>query len=423
MAKGIHRLSVRQVETAKSKRPDVACYLPDGGSLYLRVRGAAKSWAYRYRERGGGRQRELGLGSFPAVGLAEARDKADGLRKQHKLGVDVAGERKAERKRERGIPTFRQAVEEYIEWRTQQPGKGKLEGSSLAEWEATLRLHAKKLDPYRIDQITAQDVAATLMSVWKTNTSAQRILNRVEQVLARSIALRYRTDNPASWDIQQHLLGHGAEGGEGHAALPWQEIPAFMERVRAEPGPVARALEFIILAAARAGEVCGESKGRRQKPMMAATEIDRDRRLWIVPASRMKAGVEHRIPLSDRALEIVDEVLALNPKRAYLVPRLLKSLAPDATLHGMRATFKSWAEENGYGSDPRLVEFALAHSLPDKTEASYNRVTRVEERRAVMQRWADHCDGRDVGATIDYRQDSNRGSRNELGGRDSMHAQ
>jgi integrase len=269
----------------------------------------------------------------------------------------------------------------------------------LVEWVTTLRLHAAKLNSMRVDQIQPEDVASALKAVWATNRSAPRILNRIEQVFARTIALRYRADNPASWDIQQHLLGHGAERGEGHAALPWQQVPEFMERLRAETGAAARMLEFIILTGVRLSEAAGERKTFRSKPMLSAAEIDQA--TWTIPASRMKAGIEHRVPLSDRALEILEEALTLKPMHAYKVPQLAKRLAAGAaTVHGFRATFKSWVEENGYGSDPRLIEFALAHSLPDKVEASYNRVTRVEERRALMQRWADFCAGIDQGAKV-----------------------
>jgi hypothetical protein len=182
--------------------------------------------------------------------------------------------------------------------------------------------------------------------------------------------------------------------------MAWQDIPAFMERLRAEPGKFARALEFTILTAARIGEVMGNGIAARSKPPMAIEEVDFSKRLWTVPASRTKVGKLHIVPLPDRALEIAVEAAGTLKVHSMALAPLLKRLGAQVTIHGFRATFRSWAEEAGYGSDPRLVEFALAHSLPDKVEASYNRVTRVEERRVLMQRWADFCAGVAVDAKV-----------------------
>lgn len=391
--KGIHRLSARQVETTRHDgKHSYARYLPDGGSLYLRIRpNQGRSWVYKYRHKGSRKLHEVGLGSFPAVSLAEARRRADQAREEHKTGVDPIDKRREADAVARGIPTFGAAVAEYIEWRVRQTGKGKLEGSSLVEWRTTLRLHAADLNEMRVDQIRPEDIEAALKAVWAKNKSAPRILNRVEQVFARQIALRFRSDNPAVWDIQQHLLGHGAESGEGHKALPWQEVPVFMKRLRAETGPAARTLEFIILTASRAGQVIGN----RDNAPMPWSEVDVERRLWTISDERMKGDKLHIVPLSDRALELLGQPGDGKVLKGSLsaLGALVKKLGAKSTVHGFRSSFKSWSEENGWGNDPRLAEFALAHSLPDKVEASYNRVTRVEERRRLMQRWADYCAG------------------------------
>jgi integrase len=417
---GIHKLSARRVETAKhDPKHKGATYVPDGGSLYLRItRSGSRAWVFRYRERGGKRTlRELGLGAFPVVSLAEARAAADALRKQHKTGQDPLAERRAATQRRRSIPTFAERTEEYIKWRKGLPATArspkKLAGSSLKEWETTLRLHVlPTLGPLPIDQIDGDDVAEAFGEVWHRNASAGRILNRVEQIFERAVARELRPDNPARWALQKHILGPAGEGGEGHASLPWRQVPEFIARLRADGSPAARAVEFTILTAARAGEVIGSRD--RGKSALTWQEIDPSARLWTIPAARMKARAQHVVPLSGRALELLDKprepgaevftfpthydrVLADQLVRmGVTVPRHGADGAEESvpiTLHGFRASFRSWAEENGYGSDPRLIEFALAHKLPERVEASYIRVTRVEERRAVMEHWAKFASG------------------------------
>jgi integrase len=423
---GIHKLTARKCETAKpDPRHRYSTYLPDGGSLYLRIaRAGSKSWAFRYRERGGKRTlRELGLGGFPGVSLAEARIKADALRKQHREQADPLAHRRAAEARRRSVPTFAERAAEYIEWRKALPPTARspkrLAGSSLTEWETTLRLHVlPTLGPMPIDQIDGNDVAEALGEVWRTNASAGRILNRVEQIFERAIARELRApDNPARLTLQRHILGPAGEGGGlGHAALPWPEVPAFTARLRGESGISARAVEFVILTAARTSEVIG-SRSTRGKPPLTWAEIDAAARLWTIPAARMKARAEHVVPLSEAAMALLerlpqagspaaevfqfpggrhDAVLSDQLDRMGVTVLRRGSTGTEEvpiTMHGFRASFKSWAEENGYGSDPRLIEFALAHKLPDRVEASYSRVTRVEERRVVMERWARFADG------------------------------
>jgi integrase len=432
---GIHKLTARKVETAR-RNPELrsdksATLLPDGGSLYLRItKSGRKTWVFRYREHGGLRTlREMGLGAYPAVGLGEARTRAGALRKQHQDRADPLAHRRAAEARHQQVPTFEERAAEYIEWRKALPPTAKspkrLAGSSLREWETTLRLHVLPgLGPLPIDQIDGDDVAEALGDVWRANASANRILNRVEQVFERAVARELRADNPARWALQKHILGPAGEGGTGHAALPWREVPAFMARLRADDSVAARAIEFAILTAARTGEVIG-SRGRGKPPLTWA-EIDAAGpagpagapAMWTVPATRMKARAEHWVPLSRAALALLARLAADCGEvggEVFRFPTRYDSVLADQldrlgvtvpqrdadgmlqhvpiTMHGFRASFKSWAEENGFGSDPRLIEFALAHKLPDRVEAAYSRVTRVEERRAVMERWGRFCEG------------------------------
>jgi integrase len=384
MAKGIQKLTARQVETAKPReRPYL---IPDGGSLYLRVApSGSRSWVYRFRDRNR-KLHELGLGSYTAVGLAEARQRAHKYRTAHKQGNDPLGSR---------TPTFERLALDYIE--LLGTGAKPLSGSSLIEWSSTLRRHVfPSLGAARVDRITAKMVETALRPAWEENASAKRILDRVKKVLDRAVALGYRTDNPAAWALQQHLLGKAAaKTGKHHAAHPWREMPELMAKLRSTEGVEARALEFLILAGSpRAAQVIGSRKKGREIEPLPWSEIDLEARLWTISGDRMKLGVTHVVPLCDGAIAIL---VGLPQDGSEVFPGVVNDKAMlnvldrmgyrEATVHGFRSAFQDWAAENGV--DQRLVDFALAHRLPDQTMAAYYRTTRVAERAKIMQRWCD----------------------------------
>jgi integrase len=435
MAKSIERLKDTEVKNAKGGQgpagPGVY-RLNDGGGLYLRVLPTgSKSWVWVYRHQG--KLREMGLGTYDPkavnahVSLAKARRLAHQHRDARHKGKGAVPDPVAERRRDRqakldtaaaerakrdAIPTFETVARDLIAML--EKGKKPLSGSSLIEWNKTLANHVfPKFGARPIDQVTQDDVADALREIWEANRSAPRVLNRVERVFNRAVALKHRTDNPATWAIQQHLLGSAADKGEHHAALPWAEVPALMSKLREQDATLAQALEFLILTGARLGEVVGDVKPGREKAPLPWSEIDIEARLWTVSADRMKKRVRHVVPLSDRAMAILTSQLRLRGNGEYvfdygkrgrndkMFDPLLKGI--DATVHGFRSSFSDWANENGYGADPRLIELALAHKLRDASEAAYNRTNRVAERAPMMERWANFCATGQRGNVVELR--------------------
>jgi integrase len=380
-------LTVKEVENARLPKTKHAKLYPDGKSLYLRVAPTgAKSWIYAYRDKTTRQSRQIGLGSFPEVSLAEARGRAAACRDQRGAGVDPLQQKRGEVVRRAGIPTFEELAGDYITEVLLAAPKPP-SSSTITEWRATLRLHVfPALGAMRVDQIEPEHVARALRKVWGTNKSADRILDRVRRVLDRAKALKCRADNPATWDIQQNLLGKIDKAENHHGALDWRELPAFMARLRKLDDMASRVIEFVILTAARAGDVMG---GKDKAPMCWGN-IDIPNRLWNIPAP--KAGVRHVVPLSDRALELLPENLPFVLGHHHALIDRVKQLGGDSlTLHGLRSTFRDWCAENGV--EDRLAEIALAHRLVDATERAYNRTNRVAARVPLMQRWSDFCAG------------------------------
>jgi integrase len=274
------------------------------------------------------------------------------------------------------------------------------------EWEATLRKHVfPGIGGMRVDRILPRDVARALHQVWRENASARRILERVHRIMDRAVALGYRTENPATWSLQQHLLGQDAGAtGEHHAAIPWQSMPAFMAELRGIDGVEARALEFLVLTVARSAQVIGSRKKGREIAPMPWAEVDPEAHTWTIAGSRMKKGVTHVVPLCRRAAAILEgsprtePVFEVSNDRAML--QLVKRYG-EFTSHGLRSSFQDWAAENGW--DQQLVDFALSHSLPDKTTAAYYRTTRVAERAKLMQAWCDFLNGPVADNVVQFR--------------------
>jgi integrase len=398
MVRAIGRLTTLKVE--KAKEPGMYC---DGGGLYLRVTPeGARNWVLRYMlDR---RPRWMGLGPLALYGLQDARARAlDARRKRHE-GIDPIDARRADRARQRldaaKAVTFKQCAEAYIEahrvgWRN---------GKHVGQWGATLSTYAYPvIGALPVQVVDTGLVLKVLEPIWTAKPeTAGRLRGRLESILDSAKARGYRDgENPARWrgHLDKLLPARSkVRAVEHHAALPYAELPAFLARLRELEGVAARALEFLILTAARTGEVIGAKWN----------EIDLLDKTWTVPAARMKAGREHRAFLSPRALTILGETQAVrrgDAEHAFVFPggkagaglsnmaflMLLRRLGRgDLTAHGFRATFKTWASERASFQN-EVVEASLAHTIGGKVEQAYRRGDMFEKRRRLMQQWATFC--------------------------------
>ena len=342
----------------------------------------SKSWAQAIRPNG--KTTSVGLGAYPLVTLAAARAKAlDNAR--------AVVEGRDPRRRTRSVPTFEKACETVIAIHARH-WKG---DRNEHQWRASLRDHAMPtLGSRRVDAITTAEVMAVLLPIWSTKRhTAQRVRRRIAAVMKWAVAQGYREDNPAG-DVISAALPNNHVPTKHQKALPHAEVGAALARVRGSsgyPGTVL-AFEFLVLTASRSGEV----RGARW------SEIDTDAAVWTVPGERMKAGREHRVPLSRRALEVLDDaaerfggdgIVFPSPTGKVpnhsLMPTLARELGIGAVPHGFRSSFRDWAAE--CTEAPREVcELALAHVNSDRVEAAYRRSDLFERRRTLMQQWADY---------------------------------
>jgi integrase len=391
---GIELLSALKIKALK--KPGYHC---DGGGLYVQVSPAlTKSWIFRFRW--GPKQREMGLGSLDLVSLAEARQKAYLARKQVADGIDPIAVKRSDKTARilatLGTITFDAAVKSYIEAHGDTWKNAKHRG----QWETTLRTYASPvIGLLPVGLIQLEHVLRILEPIWKTkNETASRLRGRIESVLDWCRVRKYRSgENPARWKGHlDHLLPapNKVQKVVHHRALPIDDMPAFMRDLRSREGTAARALEFAILNASRSGEVRGA----------LWSEIDLKAGVWVIPAERMKAGVQHRVPLSQPALDLLSqqprfedsELVFPAPRGGVLSDMTLtavtRRMEVDAVPHGFRSTFRDWcAERTNFPRD--LAETALAHKVESKVEAAYLRSDVLEKRRALMQAWADFCDG------------------------------
>jgi integrase len=379
--------------------------LSDGGNLYLTGDGAGrKSWLFVFLSPVTKKQRSMGLGPAGAFGvsLAEARDKATAARALLRNGLDPIDARKAEQESQRAaarkIPTFGALADQYV---TDHRSSWK-NPKHIAQWTMTLTVHAAPLRAKPVNEITTEDVLATLKPLWSTvPETAKRLRGRIENVLdAAKVAGHRSGENPAAWRGHlAHLLPKGKKLVHGHfRALPFRQMPDFMEALRKRGDVGARLLEFTILCAARSGEARGA----------AWPEFDLKERVWTVPGSRMKAGRPHSVPLSERALEIlalmqtlkvdgcdlVFPSLANKPYSDMAMTKTLRNMgyAAAATTHGFRSSFKDWCNEaTSYANE--LSERALAHVISNQAEAAYSRSDLLAKRREMMEAWSRFCRG------------------------------
>ena len=399
--------TIVRLTTLKIARTNAPGMYADGAGLYLQVANSgAKSWIYRYMLYG--KAREMGLGSISAISLLDARTRATECRKLRHEGIDPIEARRRIRGQQildaaKAI-TFEAAADAYIAshragWRNAKHG---------AQWKSTLATYAEPVfSKLSVQAIDTALVLKVLEPIWATKSeTAGRLRGRIEAVLDWATARGYRKgENPARWrgHLDKLLPARSkVRAVKHHAALAYDEIPDFMPTLRTQEGIAARALEFAILTAARTGEVIGARW----------CEIDLADKIWTIPVSRMKAGKEHRVPLSARVLAILEEVKPLDhivdgqnqaeafvflgrkqrqPLSSMAFLMLLRRIGrDDLTAHGFRSTFRDWAaERTNFSSE--VAEMALAHSVGNKVEAAYRRGDLFNRRRLIMDEWAKFC--------------------------------
>jgi integrase len=363
----------------------------DGGGLYLSISpNGGRRWTFLYRWKG--KPTEIGLGSARKghVSLADARERATEARAKLAKGINP----KDDNKKPAEGATFGEVADGVI--KAMKPGwRNK---KSEQAWKLTLGEYCSSIQRNPVADITTNQVLEVLKPIWQSKPeTANRLRGRIEKVLdaAKASGLRFG-ENPARWRGHlDHLLPKRSKLTRGHhAAMAYDDVPAFMTDLRAREAVAAMALEFAILCAARTGEVLGAGW----------SEIDIERGVWTVPANRMKAGREHRVPLSSRALAIVRAMhetrisqfvfpgqRANRPLAAVTFEKVLRRMkVENVTVHGFRSSFRDWAgNETDYPRD--LIETAMAHLIGDQAEQAYRRSDALEKRRGLMETWATFC--------------------------------
>jgi len=390
-----HSAKLNALAVQRAKTPGL---YGDGAGLYLRVsKSGTKSWAFRYMLNG--HAHEMGLGSCSLRSLSEARARALEARKLLLDGADPIEARKASKRakarEDAKALTFDDCAKAYIESNRSSWSNAK----HAAQWETTIANYVSPaFGKLAVRDIDTGLVMRALEPIWeRVPETATRVRNRIELVLDWATAREYRKgENPARWrgHLDKLLPKPSKLKSEKHfAALPFDDVPKFMTNLRAEPGTAPVAVEFTILTAARSGEV----RGARWE------EIDFAAKTWTIPAERMKAKREHRVPLTPRALEILEGLRASNdtglifqgriadaPLSDMSLTAVLRRMKCDVTVHGFRSTFRDWAgERTAFPSE--VAEAALAHTLKNKVEAAYRRGDFFEKRRKLMEAWSSYC--------------------------------
>jgi len=377
-------VGIRALQTGK-----VAGRHGDGGGLFLIVSDTGSAnWVLRKQV--AGNRRDIGLGSASAVSLKAARAAAEIARAQLAAGIDPV----AARAPDRDMPTFRQAAalvhgEHKGGWRN---------AKHKGQWLSTLEAYAfPTIGDLPVSNVTAAQVRDLLAVIWLgKHATATRVRQRVCAVLDWAHGKGYREFEAPLRSISVGLPRVSAKAGH-HAALPFADMAAFMARLRSRQSMGRLALEAAILTAARSGEVRG----------MVWSEVDLEGALWTIPATRMKGGRDHVVPLSPAALAVIRRAKAMptatenlvfpgtkcgRPVSDMTLLKVLRDMDAGCTVHGFRSAFKDWAgEEAGFANE--LSEAALAHAIANKTEAAYRRGSLLERRRAMMAAWGDWCDG------------------------------
>ena len=404
MASG--KLTARKVETAKPGRDS------DGGGLWLVVsKTLSKKWVYRFTI--SGKVSETGLGPYPTVSLGKARELAAEARKLSRAGISpVAAKREAKAAAIKAIkPTFGKIADDLIaskssEWRNDK---------HKAQWVMTLDKYCAPIRLKPVDEIETADILAILTPLWKrAPETASRLRGRIEAVMNAAKVQGYRTgENPAAWRGHlAHILPKREKISlrRHHAAMPYEEIPALIARLSEENTMAARALELAILTASRTGEVLGAKW----------SEIDMQTKVWERPAHRMKAGILHRVPLSESVVQHLERLKAARvddfvfpgkkakrplANNSMLVLLRAIGIEPEkATVHGFRSTFRDWCGNETHF--PReIAEASIAHTIQG-VEAAYRRSDALEKRRALMQAWAQYCEPKDTNNVLKFQKSS-----------------
>ena len=393
MAAGIEKLTALKV--ARLNKPG---RYADGKGLYLQItKSLAKSWIFRYER--DGKERFMGLGPSHSVGLADARERARAARSRLALGKDPLDERNAEiqaaKAEKLSNADFDSCAGEYIksrqdEWKSEKHRN---------QWETSLRVHVSPhIGKLAVRRITTPLIMQVLQPIWKTKTeTASRIRERIERILSWAAKHGYREgENPARWDGHlEELLPKPSKLKKvvHHPAMQYREVGGFMLDLKQESGFGARALEFTILTACRTGEVLGAQWG----------EIDFRRRVWVIPPERMKNSKEHRVPLTDPAVEVLKKVRGFHPKLVFpgakkdallsnmAMLRVLENLGRTGlTVHGFRSSFRDWAAEMTQYPES-IAEMCLAHTVGNAVENAYRRSDLFNRRRGLMTDWAKWC--------------------------------
>lgn len=373
----------------------------DGGGLLLQVVGNSATWVLRFTK--DGRRRELGLGALQRVGLAEARRLAKDAHIQIAGGIDPIQARVERRIMERearaGRITFEKFARQYVDDRRVEWKSAK----HATQWLDSLDAYAKPIMKKPVAAITYPDVLGCLKPHWLTKTeTASRVQGRISNIMDRAVAKGLRSDNPAKWDLLKHDLPSASalkrKRVKHFAALPVPRLPGFMARLSQHQGIAPLALEFLILTCARVNEVA----------QIVDSEIDLAAKVWKVPGKRMKSAREHTVPLCERALQILKTVPReknnpfifasgvhagghiTNAALYKLAVDISDSLGHRSTVHGFRATFRTWASESTRFPHP-VIELALAHTQPDPLLRAYQRSDLLAMRRKLAQQWATYA--------------------------------
>ena len=385
----LNKLSARFVET--NTKPGLS---NDGFGLYLKTQpSGAKSWVFRFRSPVTHKKRDMGFGSFPVVSLAQARQEALKARLQLSQGIDPIRARAEERealKVQNETPDFQSfAIEHHSNIKDQWKNK-----KHAQQWINTLKTYAfPVIGSMQLAHITVNDILRVLQPIWKTKTeTATRVRQRIEDVWNAAKLREYVSgDNPARWKGHLELVLPAPAKitpVKHHDAMPYTDVPAFISKLRASSSLSAIALEFLILTACRSSEV----------RLAVWDEVDLESRVWTIPKERMKAGREHRVPLSDRCTELLygladrdGYVFANSVSRKPLGDGAFRALMQRMdvcafTPHGFRSSFRDWAAENSNEMND-VIELCLGHAVGSKTEVAYKRSDLLSKRRCVMMEW------------------------------------
>ena len=402
----LSKLTDLKARRMKAKALPLADGTVDGLRLIPGKQDGHGKWEMRYVSPVSSKRRDMGFGTYPSVSLSEARDRANLARQLIRAGKDPIDERKAERATQRAeanAMTFKKAaLAAYTDRKD-----GWKNPKHAAQWIRTLEVYAfPKLGHRQVDDLKARDFAEMLRPIWtKKEETASRVRQRCDAVMEWCIAQEHTSDNPvkSAGTLLPKQRGK-RERVVRFPAMPWDQVPAFVSGTLqiANPSISALMLEFLILTAARSGEVRS----------MTWDEVDFVSATWVVPSARMKAGVEHRVPLSSRAIHILENQRTKAGPPELVFPTVRGKVATDmiltkflrdkqvpssvkgrwATAHGFRSSFRDWASENFFSRE--VVERALAHSIKSSTEWSYNRTNLFDQRRSMMQDWSNFLNGK-----------------------------